>query len=280
MCAEVSGFFYPRTATGRSSLLPPPPWHYSGDLLTVEYRTDPARVRRAAARARCSPPPEDPGAVALIWADWQSCGDGRGRSCSIRCGPSTGSASPSSGARSRAGSYSRCVYIWVDTDFALARGLHQGYPKKLGLDPPDQAAPVRPGRAADRAGRHVRRDAGRRRPPAGPGGRHAARAGPGERLRQRAPDGAPPVDALDREGRAGLRSDELIESGSASVRGRPGLARRRHARAVRVADRGTGPPRGRRDHRRLLPPGRRHLGRRPLLNPAPPGAESGRPPSS
>ena len=41
---EVTGFFYPRTATGRSSLLPPPPWHYSGDLLTVEYRTDPARV--------------------------------------------------------------------------------------------------------------------------------------------------------------------------------------------------------------------------------------------
>jgi hypothetical protein len=31
----LSGFFYPRTATGRASLLPPPPWHYSGDLLTV-----------------------------------------------------------------------------------------------------------------------------------------------------------------------------------------------------------------------------------------------------
>ena len=28
--------------------------------------------------------------------------------------------------------FSRCVYIWVDTDFAIARGLHQGYPKKLG----------------------------------------------------------------------------------------------------------------------------------------------------
>jgi hypothetical protein len=24
------------------------------------------------------------------------------------------------------------VYIWVDSDFAIARGLHQGYPKKLG----------------------------------------------------------------------------------------------------------------------------------------------------
>ena len=41
---DVKGFFYPRTASGQSSLIPPPPWYYSGDLLTVEYRTDPARV--------------------------------------------------------------------------------------------------------------------------------------------------------------------------------------------------------------------------------------------
>jgi acetoacetate decarboxylase len=41
---DQKGFFYPRTATGRSSLIPAPPWYYSGDLLTVEYRTDPARV--------------------------------------------------------------------------------------------------------------------------------------------------------------------------------------------------------------------------------------------
>src|SRR5437763_16145316 len=39
---DVSGFFYPRTATLRSSLLPPPPWRYSRDLLTVDFRTDPA----------------------------------------------------------------------------------------------------------------------------------------------------------------------------------------------------------------------------------------------
>jgi len=32
----------------------------------------------------------------------------------------------------RGETYSRCVYIWVDSDFAIARGLHQGYPKKLG----------------------------------------------------------------------------------------------------------------------------------------------------
>jgi hypothetical protein len=46
--SPVTGFFYPRTATGRSSLLPAPPWHYSGDLLTVEYRTDPVRVAEVA----------------------------------------------------------------------------------------------------------------------------------------------------------------------------------------------------------------------------------------
>ncbi|RSM86524.1 acetoacetate decarboxylase [Kibdelosporangium aridum] len=124
------GFFYPKTATGASSLIPPPPWHYSGDLLTVEYRTNPDRVRELL------PEPlelaeEDPGAVALIWADWQSCSDSRDELLDpvrsqykeafvvVRC-------------RYQGTTYSRCVYIWVDKDFAIARGIHQGYPKKFG----------------------------------------------------------------------------------------------------------------------------------------------------
>ncbi|HWF80856.1 MAG TPA: acetoacetate decarboxylase family protein [Streptosporangiaceae bacterium] len=126
----MAGFFYPRTAEGRSSLLPAPPWYYSGDLLTVEYRTDPARVA-ALLPAPLELAPQDPGAVAVIWADWQSCGASgdelldpvraQYRECFavVRC---------AFGGRV----YSRCVFIWVDTDFALARGLVQGYPKKLG----------------------------------------------------------------------------------------------------------------------------------------------------
>ena len=67
------GFFGPRSARGSAALLPEPPWYYSGDLLTVEYRTDPARVAELLP-APLEPAPDDPGAVALIWADWQSCG--------------------------------------------------------------------------------------------------------------------------------------------------------------------------------------------------------------
>ena len=127
---EVQGFLYPRTRSGKASVIPAPPWFYSGDLLTVEYRTDPARV------AELLPAPltlaeDDPGAVALIWADWQSCGSSREELLDpvrsqykeafvvVRCSY-------------RGTTYSRCVYIWVDKDFAIARGLHQGYPKKLG----------------------------------------------------------------------------------------------------------------------------------------------------
>jgi acetoacetate decarboxylase len=127
---DVHGFFYPRTASGRSSLIPSPPWSYSGDLLTVEYRTDPARVAELLP-APLDLAPEDPGAVALIWADWQSCSSSREelldpvrsqyKECFVvvRCS-------------FEGRTYSRCVYIWVDKDFAIARGIHQGYPKKLG----------------------------------------------------------------------------------------------------------------------------------------------------
>lgn len=129
---RLKGFWFPRSATGTASLLPAPPWHYSGDLLTIEYRTDPSAV------AELLPDPlepphedEDPGAVAFVVADWQSCSEGfeeildpvrlqyKEAFFVVRC-------------RYRGQLWSRCVYIWVDKDFALARGHLQGYPKKLG----------------------------------------------------------------------------------------------------------------------------------------------------
>ncbi len=126
----MAGFLFPRTPSGHSSLIPSPPWHYSGEMITVEYRADPSRVAELLP-AGASLADEDPGAVALIWADWQSCGDdlselvdpvrSQYKECFavIRC-------------RWDDATWSRCPFIWVDKDFALVRGYHQGYPKKLG----------------------------------------------------------------------------------------------------------------------------------------------------
>ena len=69
---NLKGFTFPRSATGASALVPSPPWHYSGDMLTVEYRADPVAVAELLPEP-LAPANEDPGAVAVIWADWQSC---------------------------------------------------------------------------------------------------------------------------------------------------------------------------------------------------------------
>ena len=128
--SKQQGFFYPRSATGQASLLPPPPWFYSGDLLTIEYRTDPARVAELLP-APLTLAPEDPGAVALIWADWQSCGGTKAELLDpIRAQYKECFAVVRCAFEGRV--YSRCLYIWVDKDFALLRGIHQGYPKKFG----------------------------------------------------------------------------------------------------------------------------------------------------
>jgi acetoacetate decarboxylase len=136
----------PRSPEGRASIVPPPPWHYSGDTLTIEYRTDPDRVSELLP-APLEPAGEDPGAVAVVFADWQSCSDSfeelldpvrsqyKEAFVVVRCA-------------FRGELYSRCAYIWVDTDFSLARGWHQGYPKKLGSI--WLTRPVRAGRAGPR----------------------------------------------------------------------------------------------------------------------------------
>jgi acetoacetate decarboxylase len=128
--AELRGLMYPRTPAGVAGIVPPPPWHYSGEMLTIEYRTDPERVA-ALLPDPLRPVDEDPGAVAVIFAEWQSCSDtfeellDPARSqykevfVVVRC-------------QHEGVTYSRAPYIWVDKDFAMARGHLQGYPKKLG----------------------------------------------------------------------------------------------------------------------------------------------------
>ena len=72
---DLKGFMAPKTPSGKSAIIPEMPWFYSGTLLTVEYLTDPANVA-ALLPVGVELADEQPGAVAIIWADWQSCSTG------------------------------------------------------------------------------------------------------------------------------------------------------------------------------------------------------------
>jgi acetoacetate decarboxylase len=125
----MKGYSSPRSPDGRASLVPYPPWHYVADFLVLEFWADPGAVA-AVLPAGLEPHP-DPGRCAAIFADWQSCSDGGDELVDP--------------ARSQYREFfvvanavldgeevTTCPYIWVDRDFALARGWIQGFPKKLG----------------------------------------------------------------------------------------------------------------------------------------------------
>src|SRR3954453_23555128 len=70
--AELHGFLAPRSPEGAASLVPAPPWHYTGDVLTIEYRAADGSVARWLPGG-VEPAKDDPDAVAVVFADWQSC---------------------------------------------------------------------------------------------------------------------------------------------------------------------------------------------------------------
>jgi acetoacetate decarboxylase len=136
----LRGYSVPRSPEGRSSLVPAPPWHYVGDFLVIEYWAAPEAVE-AVLPPGLEPHP-DPGRCAALFVDWQSCSDSREElddpirsqyreffvvvNALLNGEPVT-----------------TCPYIWVDRDFALARGWVQGFPKKLGSIHMTRLFPIR-----------------------------------------------------------------------------------------------------------------------------------------
>src|SRR2546423_7701873 len=66
-----SGYSLPLSPSGTSSMVTAPPWFFSGDVLMVEYRVDPARADGFLPAGLT--PGRDPGAAAAVFAEWQCC---------------------------------------------------------------------------------------------------------------------------------------------------------------------------------------------------------------
>ena len=101
----------------------------SATLLVVEFWADPA----AAAAVLPAPlePHPDGGRAAAMFIDWQSCSDDGDELLD----PSRSQYKEffiTVNALYEGEEVAYCPYIWVDRDFALARGWIQGFPKKLG----------------------------------------------------------------------------------------------------------------------------------------------------
>jgi acetoacetate decarboxylase len=126
---SLRGYTVPRTPLGQASLVPPPPWHYVGDFLVVDFWADPEAA--ASVLPDGLEPHPDAGRCAAVFADWQSCSDdgeelldpvrSHYRECYLVVN-----------ALLDGEEVTTCPFIWVDQDFALARGWIQGFPKKLG----------------------------------------------------------------------------------------------------------------------------------------------------
>jgi enduracididine biosynthesis enzyme MppR len=126
---SLRGYTVPFTPEGRSSLVPPPPWHFSGDVIWISYRADPDACRAFLPdRLRLS---ELSVNASVSFCDWQWCSEAgdelrdpelaQFRECvvSLDC---TCDGQP----------VARVPFAWVDATVPLVRGLLQGMPKLSG----------------------------------------------------------------------------------------------------------------------------------------------------
>ncbi|HET6703373.1 enduracididine biosynthesis enzyme MppR [Amycolatopsis sp.] len=145
------GYSLPLSPSGTSAMLTPPPWHFAGNIVMVEYRVPPAA-------ARAFLPPElglgaDPGSAAAVFAEWQWCSvSGEELSQPSRC--QFGEFLILLGCEFAGKPMARCPYAWVDSAVPLVRGWLQGMPKQLGAIHQSRLVPV--GRAGARLDRGER----------------------------------------------------------------------------------------------------------------------------
>jgi len=133
------GYSLPLSPTGAAAMLTEPPWHFSGEVVMVDFRVDPT------AAARFLPPGLDlgphPGAAAAIFAEWQWCSEsGTELAEPERCQFSEFLILLACEHRGTA--VARCPYAWVDSPVPMMRGWVQGMPKQFGAVHQTRPRPV------------------------------------------------------------------------------------------------------------------------------------------
>jgi acetoacetate decarboxylase len=124
----LKGFNYPLTPKGKSTLNPPPPWHYSADFLNIEFWAKSSAVA-ALLPAGLDPDPAAEGHGSAYFYDWQFSGENEEYLDPARYQYREFFILLDALFKGRPVSY--CPYIFVDNDAALARGWSQGYPKRI-----------------------------------------------------------------------------------------------------------------------------------------------------
>jgi hypothetical protein len=141
----LAGFTPPYTASGKSSLVTPPPWHYAGQVMSLAFQVDPQA-------AGCLLPEgfgRATGHAAGHFCEWQATTDGSELLDPVYAQYKEFFVLIEA---ERAGDpVLYCPFIYVDQDLSMVRGRMQGWPKKIGsvwmtrsydLDHP-AAAPLR-----------------------------------------------------------------------------------------------------------------------------------------
>ena len=125
----LRGFTLPLSASRRSSIVAPPPWHYSGEIIAVDFK---APVDAVAALLPSGMQPSPDGAASVVFADWCSSSDHDQR---VLADPGVGQYREAYlvlHAVRGDKKVGRVPFIWVDSELSLLRGQIQGFPKKLG----------------------------------------------------------------------------------------------------------------------------------------------------
>src|SRR5271168_3511744 len=146
----LRGFTPPLSPLGKANIAGSPPWHCAGDVIALEYWTEPSAAA-ATLSPGLAPDPRSGGRAVALFIDWQFTGQGEELLDPARYQQSEFYLLVD--ARWNDTPVSWVPYAYVDNDSSMARGWIQGFPKRIGTvfqtrtfaAPGPAAAPIAPG---------------------------------------------------------------------------------------------------------------------------------------